>query len=72
GRDAEVFYLAGLAYGLRKKVIYLAQNETDIPFDLQEGSCLIYSIKSYEEGAQARLKLAQLVNELLEPEISEK
>lgn len=65
GRDTDVFYLAGLAYGLGKKMIYLAQNETDVPFDLQEGSCLIYSIETYDSGLQAKTKLTQLIKDLL-------
>ncbi|MFZ5857301.1 MAG: response regulator [Chloroflexota bacterium] len=65
GRDPDVFYLTGLAYGLGKKIIYIAQKMDDIPFDLKEGSCLIYSLKSYEEGLKAQKRLAQSVKTLL-------
>lgn len=65
GYDANTFYLIGLAYGLGKKIIYVAQNETDIPFDLRDGSCLIYSTDPYEAGLQAKLKLTQLIKDIL-------
>jgi hypothetical protein len=65
GWDADVFYLTGLACGLGKKIIYLTQNQEDVPFDLKEGSRLIYSLKSYKEAIEAQKALAQIVNELL-------
>jgi len=54
GRDPDVFYLGGLAYGLGKKIIYLAESSEDIPFDLRQGSSIIYSLKTYDEGKRAR------------------
>ena len=64
-RDADVFYLAGLAYGLEKKVIYLARDPEDIPFDLKAGSHLTYSLNSFSEGIKAQEKLTQLVRNAL-------
>jgi ActR/RegA family two-component response regulator len=65
GRDADVFYLAGLVYGLSKKIIYLAQDPADIPFDIKEGSCLIYALAPYKLGIDAQNKLTQLVGEMI-------
>ena len=65
GPDADVFYLTGLACGLGKKIIYLTQSHEEVPFDLKEGSRLIYSLKSYKEAKEAQKALAQIVNELL-------
>ena len=64
-RDPDVFYLAGLAYGLRKKIILISQNPGDVPFDLKKGSCLIYSLKTYSDGKSAKDKLSQILNGLL-------
>ncbi len=65
GRDADVFYLAGLAYGLKKKIIYIGQNEEDVPFDLKAGSHLTYSLDPFSEGFMAQQNLAQLVRDVL-------
>ena len=65
GRDADVFYLAGLAYGLNKKTIYIAQNEGDVPFDLKAGSHLIYSLEPFSEGYRSQQNLTRLVRDLL-------
>jgi len=64
-RDPDVFYLAGLAFGLKKKIIYLAQREEDIPFDLKKGSSIIYSLSSYESGKNARNVLFQIMSDQL-------
>lgn len=65
GRDADVFYLAGLAYGLEKNIIYLARDEADVPFDLKAGSHLIYSLDPFAEGLKAQQKLTRLVRSVL-------
>jgi hypothetical protein len=41
GRNANVFYEAGIAHMLGKDVILIAQSMADIPFDLQHLSILI-------------------------------
>jgi hypothetical protein len=35
GKNANVFYEAGIAHALGQDVILIAQHETDIPFDLR-------------------------------------
>ena len=65
GRDADVFYLAGLAYGLNKKIIYLASEEGDVPFDLKSGSYLIYALKPYNAGITAQHRLTELIKDLV-------
>jgi len=65
GRDPDVFYLAGLAYGLKKHIIFIAENGTDIPFDLQAGSHLIYSLDPFADGIKARQALTKLVQTVI-------
>jgi DNA-binding response OmpR family regulator len=66
GRDSDVFYQAGLAFGLGKTVVFISQFEKDIPFDLKRGSSLIYSLDSYASGKNAKKKLYQIMNELMQ------
>lgn len=40
GKNPNVFYEAGFAHGLKKRVILLTQNEADIPFDLKHLSLI--------------------------------
>lgn len=42
GKNANVFYEAGIAHTLGRKVISLAQHISDIPFDLRHHRCLMY------------------------------
>lgn len=42
GLNANVFYELGLAHGLRKPVVLLAQNIDDVPFDLKSYRVLVY------------------------------
>jgi CheY-like chemotaxis protein len=60
-RDPDVFYLAGLSHGLKKRIIFIARNGTDIPFDLRAGSHLIYSLDTFAAGDWARTSLAKLI-----------
>jgi ActR/RegA family two-component response regulator len=64
-RDPDVFYLAGLAYGLKKKIIFIARTGTDIPFDLRAGSHLVYSLDNFAAGNKARRALANLIKDAL-------
>jgi hypothetical protein len=43
GKNANVFYELGLAHTIGKPVIMVAQNENDIPFDVQNYRRFIYS-----------------------------
>jgi len=42
GRNPNVFYELGIAHTLGKKVILLAQNDKDIPFDIRHIRCIRY------------------------------
>lgn len=42
GRNANVFYEAGIAHTLGRKLIPIVQNEEDIPFDLRHHRHIIY------------------------------
>ena len=44
GRNANVFYELGIAHGLRKRVVLLAQSTNDIPFDLGAYRTVIYEV----------------------------
>ncbi len=56
GRNPNVFYEAGIAHTLGRDVILLAQNETDVPFDLRH---LRYV--EYAKTAKGRKQLAERV-----------
>jgi len=44
GRNANVYYELGIAHALRKRAILLAQQASDIPFDLTAYRAIIYSV----------------------------
>ena len=68
-RDPDIFYLAGLAYGLRKRIALMSQRLDDVPFDLKKGSCLIYSLNTYAEGKSAKEKLHQIIKDIITSKI---
>lgn len=42
GRDANVMYEIGIAHAIGKKVVMIAQDAGDIPFDLQRHRFIVY------------------------------
>ena len=42
GKNANVFYEAGLAHAIGKEVILIAQSMNDVPFDLKHRRCIVY------------------------------
>lgn len=65
GRNANVFYEAGIAHTLGKHVVPLAQSLSDIPFDLRHHRCLKYLNNS--EGRRAlRDQLATRLQTLID------
>jgi len=52
-KDADAFYLTGFAHGLGKRVLLLARDKRDVPFDLRDRSCIEYSIEPYSAGEQS-------------------
>jgi hypothetical protein len=58
GRNANVFYEAGYAHGLKKHVILLTKQTDDIPFDLLHYPHVVHggSIKTLKEELVKRLK----------------
>ncbi len=42
GKNANVFYEAGLAHAIGKEVILIAQSMDDVPFDLKHRRCIVY------------------------------
>lgn len=57
GRNANVFYEAGLAHALPRRTILLAQQSTDVPFDLQAIRYLLYGLGT-EERSRLRKQLS--------------
>ena len=63
--DPDFYYLAGYAYGLGKKVVYLAQSEEEIPFDLRNLSSIIYPSHLQNSYVEAKSKLENAINRIL-------
>jgi ActR/RegA family two-component response regulator/CHAT domain-containing protein len=70
--DADIFYLTGIAHGLRKDVILLAQSEEEIPFDLGEQSYLIYATKPYKKAREDTEALVEIIRKMLKKATSSK
>lgn len=47
GRNANVFYEVGYAHALKKRVILLTQDATEIPFDLRHHPHIVYEGKAF-------------------------
>lgn len=58
GKNPNVFYEAGFAHGLKKRVILLTQNEADIPFDLKHYAHLVYGGRISELADQLGPRIA--------------
>jgi hypothetical protein len=67
GRDPDVYYLAGLAYGLGRKTIYIVRDESDVTFDLRSGTHILYSLDTYESGLEAQKTIVRLARDILGP-----
>lgn len=64
-RNPNVFYEVGIAHTLGKHVIPIAQNITDVPFDLHHHRVLVYH-NNNEGREDLRKKLSQRINTLKE------
>ncbi len=64
GRNANVFYELGLAQGIRKRVVLLAQSTTDIPFDLGAYRTVIYQV-TFDRPPRFRNTITGQLNTLL-------
>jgi hypothetical protein len=58
GRNPNVFYEAGYAHALNKRVILLTQNEDDIPFDLKHYTHLVYNGRIGDLASQLTSRVA--------------
>lgn len=63
-RNANVFYEVGLAHAIGKKVIIIAQNIDDIPFDLRALRCIKYD-PSNKDQTSFQEKLLQTIETIL-------
>ena len=70
GGNPNVFYEAGLAHALDKKVILIAQNRSDVPFDLKVTRSIEYK-DAINLKSQLRNTLISLLDLPKIPEISE-
>jgi hypothetical protein len=64
GRNPNVFYELGIAHTLGKKVMLIARNEADIPFDLRHWRYFVYSddrisLENHVKAALTRVLLGQ-------------
>jgi hypothetical protein len=65
GRNANVFYEAGIAHTLGKDVILITQNRSDVPFDLSHLR-YIYYLDNNEGREQLSNELSQRIKTLVE------
>jgi hypothetical protein len=65
GRNANVFYELGLAHGLRKDVVLLAQSTSDIPFDLGAYRTLIYGKPEFKRPPSLVDRLSSELGQVL-------
>lgn len=61
GRNPNVFYEAGIAHTLGKEVIFITQNEADIPVDLRHLRYILYlnnaeGLKKLSQEVQSRIR----------------
>ncbi|MEI2281224.1 hypothetical protein [Paenibacillus polysaccharolyticus] len=63
GKNANVFYEVGIAHTLGKRVILLAQNDEDIPFDLRHLRHFSYEPNSESSMITLRNNLTKAINE---------
>ena len=55
GRNANVFYELGICHGMGKRAILLAQNASDVPFDLRDRRCVEYSAERALDALGSKL-----------------
>jgi hypothetical protein len=65
GRNANVFYEAGIAHTLGKDVILITQNRSDIPFDLSHLRYIFY-LDNNEGREKLSKDLSLRINTLVE------
>lgn len=58
-RNPNVFYELGLAHALKKPVVLVSSNETDVPFDLRHIRVIYYDVKDPFWGAKLIDKIAE-------------
>ena len=64
-KNANVFYELGLAHALGKPVILLADNLSDVPFDLQPLRVIIYDKNEPAWGAELKTNITESIVETL-------
>ena len=65
-QDLDIYYMAGLAYGLEKKTIYLFKQDQEIPFDFLALNPVCYSLKRIVEIQKTLI--TRIENTFAEPE----
>ena len=58
-RNANVFYELGLAHALKKPVVLISANETDVPFDLQHIRVIYYDVNDPFWGIKLIAKISE-------------
>jgi hypothetical protein len=65
-KNANVFYELGLAHAIGKPVVLIADNLTDIPFDLQSLRVIIYDKNEPAWGTELKTNITDSLGETLE------
>lgn len=61
GRDEDVYYMGGYAYGLDRYPIFLMDKHEEIPFDLRAIGKILYSTDSRKESESAKKELVNSI-----------
>lgn len=69
GRNPNVFYELGLAHALKKPVVLVSSNESDVPFDLHHIRVIYYDVNDPFWGEKLIAKVAEnIISALKNPE----
>ena len=64
-KNANVFYELGLAHAIGKPVVLIADNVSDIPFDLQPLRVIIYNKNDPAWGSELKVSITQFLTETI-------
>ncbi len=65
GKNPNVFYELGLAHAVGKPVVLIAQDMSDVPFDLRALRTIIYDKADPDWGAKLRQSIVRAIEEVL-------
>ena len=68
GKDEDVFYMGGYAYGLNRYPIFLMDKKEVVPFDLRAIGKILYSTETKKESDSAKKELVNSIQASLKAE----